>query len=45
MSADHIHHLCWPEWESEGLESEEGIESDLDSETEVDEDIEGGSNR
>jgi len=21
MSADHIHHLCWPEWENEGLES------------------------
>jgi predicted AlkP superfamily phosphohydrolase/phosphomutase len=21
MSADHIHHLCWPEWEAEGLES------------------------
>jgi predicted AlkP superfamily phosphohydrolase/phosphomutase len=21
MAADHIHHLCWPEWEAEGLES------------------------
>jgi predicted AlkP superfamily phosphohydrolase/phosphomutase len=21
MSADHIHHLCWPEWDSDGLES------------------------
>jgi predicted AlkP superfamily phosphohydrolase/phosphomutase len=21
MAADHIHHLCWPEWETEGLES------------------------
>jgi predicted AlkP superfamily phosphohydrolase/phosphomutase len=21
MSADHIHHLCWPEWESDGLGS------------------------
>jgi predicted AlkP superfamily phosphohydrolase/phosphomutase len=21
MSADHIHHLCWPEWEAEGLDS------------------------
>jgi predicted AlkP superfamily phosphohydrolase/phosphomutase len=21
MSADHIHHLCWPEWETGGLES------------------------
>jgi len=21
MSADHIHHLCWPEWDERGLES------------------------
>jgi predicted AlkP superfamily phosphohydrolase/phosphomutase len=21
MSADHIHHLCWPEWDEKGLES------------------------
>jgi len=21
MAADHIHHLCWPEWEAQGLES------------------------